>query len=78
MNNERREAQLSQVCPPPLNQPIGTNVRAAQCQSGCGHRFSSVVVRSNSALGVQIVSCPGSTRDQKQGEFRSKALRSGA
>jgi hypothetical protein len=27
MRNEGREAQLSQVCPPPLNQPMGTKDR---------------------------------------------------
>jgi hypothetical protein len=56
MSNQSREAQLSQVCLPPRNQPMGTKDRPAQCRYEGGRLFLSVSVHSNSAVAVRIVS----------------------
>ena len=51
--NDRRGAQLSQECPPPVdNQPMGTNNRTAQCRClQCGRLFRL-------GLAIQVVPPP--------------------
>jgi hypothetical protein len=57
---DRQGAQLSQECPPPINnQPMGTNNRTAQCLE-CGRLFR---------LGLAVLVVSGTPKS-----FRARAL----